>query len=196
MPPDAARPLTERQQAVMERIDRRMQIKVIASELGVSETRVNQHIRALKDIYGVENLGDLCEAYRASLPEEEEAQPTENATEIDLEGISLKGLTDPVYSKSEVGGHPSVGIAGTRVDQGELVMSDVLPDISQAPWLRMGEPQVVPGVLDGNHAVLFRLVAIIGIAFGILAAVVLSVTAAVAISEATDGRAAVPVEEI
>ena len=46
----AARRLTDRQQAVMQRIDRRVPIKVIAPELGVSETRIWQHIRALKDI--------------------------------------------------------------------------------------------------------------------------------------------------
>ena len=50
MPSEAPRELTDRQRAVMERIDRRVPIKVIAQELGVSETRINQHIRALKDI--------------------------------------------------------------------------------------------------------------------------------------------------
>lgn len=44
----AAKRLTDRQRAVMERIDRRVPIKDIALELGVSETRINQHIRALK----------------------------------------------------------------------------------------------------------------------------------------------------
>jgi biotin operon repressor len=34
----------------MQRIDRRVPIKVIAQELGVSETRICQQIRALKDI--------------------------------------------------------------------------------------------------------------------------------------------------
>jgi len=36
----AAKRLTDRQRAVMERIDRRVPIKVIATELGVSETRI------------------------------------------------------------------------------------------------------------------------------------------------------------
>lgn len=62
----ASRPLTPRQRDVMERIDRRVPIKVIADELGVSVTRVNQHIRALKDIYGADSLADLVECYRAS----------------------------------------------------------------------------------------------------------------------------------
>lgn len=57
----AARRLTDRQRAVMERIDRRVPIKVIAQELGVSETRINQHIRALKDVYEAASLGELVE---------------------------------------------------------------------------------------------------------------------------------------
>lgn len=62
-----SRPLTQRQRFVMERIDRRVPIKVIAQDLGVSETRINQHIRVLKDIYEADNLGDLVEFYRADI---------------------------------------------------------------------------------------------------------------------------------
>jgi|GEM_PF-3029718 len=58
--------LTQRQRDVMERIDRRVPIKVIADELGLSATRVNQHIRALKDIYGADSLAELVECHRAS----------------------------------------------------------------------------------------------------------------------------------
>src|SRR3546814_14162834 len=60
--------LTERQRSVMKRIDRRVPIKLIAQELGVSETRINQHIRILKDIYQVASLNDLVEVYRQSKP--------------------------------------------------------------------------------------------------------------------------------
>ena len=195
MPPQAARPLTERQQAVIERIDRRMPIKVIAQELGVSETRINQHIRALKDIYEAESLGELVEKYRESLPPEELQENKKP------EGVNVvtqapeKGLSETVYSKNQVPGGGSIGNDESRVDHGELVMSDVLPLIEQAPWLRPGEPKVVPRVLDGENAVLFRFAAIIGIAFGFLAAVVLTVTAAMTISEALDGRAVIPVDE-
>lgn len=62
----ATRRLTERQREVMERIDRRVPIKTIAEELDLSETRINQHIRALKDIYGAGKLNDLVEKFRAS----------------------------------------------------------------------------------------------------------------------------------
>lgn len=192
MPPEGAKPLTERQRSVMTRIDRRMPIKVIAQELGVSETRVNQHIRALKDIYGAESLGELVVRFRASEPEAD-ADAAPHAEERG--GGRSEGLSEAVYSKKQVPSEEVAGNDGFRGDLGELVMSDVLPFVEQAPWLRSGEPRVVPGVLDGEHAVLFRLVAIVGIAFGILAAVVLSVTAAVALSEAMDGRARVPVDQ-
>jgi DNA-binding CsgD family transcriptional regulator len=181
--------MTERQRAVMERIDRRVPIKVIAQELGVSETRINQHIRALKDIFGSESLGDLVECYRATLPD-----PDINSEDPTGEA-SQKDLSEAVYTKKQVHGSARYADDAVRVDHGELVMSDVLPLIEQAPWLRSGEPKVVPGMLDGDNAVLFRLVAIVGIAFGVLSAMVLTVTAAVALSEAMDGKATVPVEQ-
>ena len=184
----APKKLTERQRAVIERIDRRVPIKVIAQELSVSETRINQHIRALKDIFKAESLNELVEEYRAT-------KPRPAIPDADPLG---KGLSDSSYSKSQV---PSGGISdktATRVDRGELVMRDATALIEQAPWLRpgeLGEPKVVPGVLDGEHAILFRLVAIVGIGFGFLGALVLTLTAAVTISEALDGRAEVPVDQ-
>jgi len=74
-------------------------------------------------------------------------------------------------------------------------LNDATPLIERAPWLKPGEPKVVPGLLDGEHAVMFRLAAIVGIAFAFLAAVVLTVTAAVTLSEAMAGRADIPVDE-
>ena len=192
MTSESSRPLTERQQAVMERIDRRVPIKVIAQELGVSETRINQHIRALKDIFEAENLGDLVESYRAGIETDSGESDSEQPKEV-AQGST--GFSESAYSKSQIPPKPAIGETFGSNDPGELVMSDVLPLVEQAPWLRPGEPRVVPRVLDGEHAVLFRLVAIVGIAFGFLAAVVLTVTAAVAISEALDGRATVPVDE-
>ncbi len=190
-----SRQLTERQQAVVERIDRRVPIKVIAQELGVSATRINQHIRTLKNIYNAENLGELVERYRA---ENHIESPQDN--EIDFEELEEvkeknKGFSEAVYSNTQVSEDASIGETAVGNDPGKLVMSDVMPLADQAPWLRPGEPRVVPRVLDGEHAVWLRLLVIVGIAFGFLAAVVLTVTAAVAISEALDGRANIPVDE-
>lgn len=186
----AARPLTDRQQAVMERIDRRVPIKVIARELGVSETRINQHIRALKDIFEAENLGELVERYREDRRAKGIKTPQSETVEPDL-----KGFSEATYSKNQVPSESPIEHIRSGNDPGELVMSDVLPLMEQAPWLDAGEPRVVARVLDGEHAVWFRIAAIVGIAFGFLAAVVLTVTAAVTISEALDGRAAVPVDQ-
>lgn len=192
---DALRPLTDRQRAVIERIDRRTPIKGIASDLGVSETRINQHIRALKDIYEAESLTDLVEAYRADKLEIEKSEEKVKVDIIQSPMQNERGLSESVYNKNQV---PISGLIGDPLaqdDPGALVIRDVSSMGDEAPWLRSSEPQVVPRALDGENAVLLRLVAIVGIAFGLLAAVVLTVTAAVTLSEALDERATIPVDE-
>lgn len=191
----AARRLTDRQRAVMERIDRRVPIKVIAQDLGVSETRINQHIRALKDVYTAASLGELVENYRAALAPEVSDQTTENSLSIDLDIALLKPFNEAAYRNNQVNPANEFSDFERRDDPGHLVLNDAMPLIEQAPWLRPGEPRVVPGVLDGDHAVLLRLGAIVGIASGILAAVVLTVTAAVALSEATNGKVTYSAEQ-
>ena len=195
----AARRLTDRQRAVMERIDRRVPIKVIAQELGVSETRINQHIRALKDVYGAGSLGELVENYRATLPPEAPlpiaAEAPGDAGDVVPNSNDARPFSEPAYTKTQINPATDLPDFSGRDDPGRLVLSDAMPLIEQAPWLRPGEPRVVPGVLDGEHAVLLRLGAIVGIASGILAAVVLTVTAAVALSDAMNGKAAISVNE-
>ncbi len=162
-----SRRLTDKQRAVLERVDRRMPIKVIAAEMEVSESRINQHIRALKDIYGVESLGELIDRAR----EAEEAP-----------------CRKPAYTNSHL---PKPGDAGDkegRVAPGEFELADVAPFAIEAPWKTSHEPRVVPGVLDGENAVLFRLAVIVGLAFGIIVVVILAVTAALSISEVLEGK--------
>jgi DNA-binding CsgD family transcriptional regulator len=197
----AARRLTDRQQAVMERIDRRMPIKVIAQELGVSETRINQHIRALKDLYEAGSLGELVENYRATLlpaPADEPEDAIRAA--LPIRDIADAGFAAPfsevAYTKKQIPQPAMFADQLERDDPGHLVLSDAMSLLEQAPWLRPGEPRVVPGVLDGEHAVLFRLGAIVGIASGILAAVVLTITAARTLSDATEGKAAISVDQM
>lgn len=190
----AVKRLTDRQRAVMERIDRRVPIKVIASELGVSETRINQHIRALKDFYDAASLGELVENYRATL----EPDAVEASRQNDLAKGADAGLLEPysesAYIISQINPAAHSGNLGIQDDPGQLVLSDAMPLIEQAPWLRPREPKVVPGALDGEHAVLLRLGAIIGIASGILASVILAITAAMTLSAATEGKAYLSVE--
>lgn len=174
----------------MDRIDRRVPIKVIAQELGVSETRVNQHIRALKNIYSADSLNDLVERHREENAHAEQQSDAKKIKENEEVKEDLKGYSEAEYSKSQLPGVMALEDQDGGDDPGRLVMSDVLPLEEQAPWLRPGEPRVVPRVLDGEHAVLLRLAVIVGIAFGFLAAVVLTITAAVTISEALDDQIA------
>ena len=190
----AAKRLTDRQRAVMERIDRRVPIKVIATELGVSETRINQHIRALKDFYDAASLGELVENYRATLSPEAAEAAAENDPGTIADGALLNPFSEPAYTNSQINDAADPADFGDRDDPGRLVLSDAMPLMQQAPWLKPGEPRVVPGVLDGKHAVLARLGAIIGIAAGILASVILVITAAKTLSEATEGKAYISVE--
>ncbi|MEM7703181.1 MAG: hypothetical protein AAF251_14685 [Pseudomonadota bacterium] len=195
MPPGETRPLTERQAAVMERIDRRVPIKVIAQELGVSETRINQHIRALKDIYGASNLRDLVDLHRLGETKKNEATESEKSKQTEDVTDSGKPLSEAAYTNSQVQETIFAFDTDSRDSGAEVEFNDALPLIERAPWLKPGEPKVVPGPLDGEHAITLRLAAIVGIAFGILAAAVLTATAAIMISEAFEGRAAVPVDE-
>lgn len=190
----AAKRLTDRQRAVMERIDRRVPIKVIATELGVSETRINQHIRALKDFYDAASLGEMVENYRATLSPEAAEEAAENDPGTIADETLLNPFSEPAYTNSQINGAADLAEFGGRDDPGRLVLSDAMPLIEQAPWLNSGEPRVVPGVLDGEHAVLMRLGAIIGIAAGILASVILVITAAMTLSQATEGKAYISVE--
>ena len=195
MLPDASRPLTKRQAAVMERIDRRVPIKVIAQDLGVSETRINQHIRALKDLYEADSLGDLVEIYRLDYAVSGDPNPQNDPLENQKGDLAEQPLSEPAYNFSQLPEAVFSFDNGERDTAGAVELNDATPLIERAPWLRPGEPKVVPGLLDGEHAVTLRLVAVVGIAFGFLAAVVLAATAAIMISEALNERATIPVDE-
>ncbi len=180
--------LTEKQHQVMQRIDRRMPIKVIAGEMGVSETRINQHIRALKDFYSADSLNGLVEAFRASVTAAS-AQPS-------AKGIATQPYSFPQYTKSQVAKSDRLSKSGDRVASLEYLSAD--RDEAQTSSNRRAgkEPEVVPRALNGEHAVLYRLAIMIGLAFSIIAAGILVLTAALGVSEVLDGRAEIPAEAI
>lgn len=190
----AAPRLTERQRAVMERIDRRVPIKVIAAELGVSDTRINQHIRALKDVYRAASLGELVENYRATIVADPSLHSSDDALGMFADDALATPFSEAAYTISQINAASDLSELRPRNDPGQLVLGDAMPLIEQAPWLRPGEPRVVPGVLDGEHAVLLRLGAIVGIAAGILASVILVIAAATSLSLATEGKAYLSVQ--
>lgn len=178
--------LTDRQREVLERVDRRVPIKVIAADLGLSEARINQHIRTLKDKFECENMNELVERYRANSLEKTDANE------------AVEGEQDPysnsLYRKSQLPDEPIFPDQGTRVGPGKIAFSDAHHVLIDAPWDKPREPVVVPHFLDGDYAVLTRLGAMLGIAFGIVAAVILVVAAAVTVSEVLEGKASIRVE--
>jgi DNA-binding CsgD family transcriptional regulator len=139
MPADR-RPLTKRERDVLDGIDRRLPLKLVAAELGVSESRVNQHVRALKERYRVNTLPELIEAWRREEPD-------------------FVGETTYRNSAWRIPQVPAEGAGGeneSRVAPGEFVLADAAPFAIEAPWMTRIEPRVVPGMLDGDNAVLIR----------------------------------------
>ena len=172
MTPSGPQTLTDRQMEVLALIDRRLPIKRIAHELGISESRVNQHIRALKDAFGVQGLDALVEAYRVQVPEKDRNEAYR------FSASSFSEVPPQRHSPQE----------GDRVAPGEFVLADVAPLAIEAPWEAKHEPRVIPGVLDGDHAVLYRLAVIIGLALAFIVLVVLVVTAALSVAEVSGGQ--------
>lgn len=171
--------ITERQLQVLKLLDRRVPIKVIAGELGISQTRVNQHIAALKRSFEANDLAELVSAYR------------------DRYGnASPSPLTNPACTKSHLSDRDGGGDWERRVADGDLVLADAASFPWEAPWAGAREPVVVPGVLNGRHAVVRRLGAMLGMAVGMLAAVVLVIMAAVTVGNLFDGVAEIPEEHL
>ncbi len=179
---DAELSLSDKQQAVLQRIDRRVPIKIIANELGVSETRINQHIRALKRIFGVSSLNELVECYREQIGGDEN-------------DVADTPFRNDAYSKKQLNVSDFMQDQTARDDPGSIRVSDAHVVARDAPWAHDIEPVVVFGALDGENAVLYRFGLIIGIAFSMIAALVLVVSAGLAISKMLEGRAAIPVDK-
>jgi len=183
--------MTDRQREVMERIDRRVPIKVIAGDLKVSEARINQHIRALKDKFEVESMSELVDRYRARLDYQASTKPSAFAGFGMFDDAESDPYRNSLYRNSQLQNPTDSDDQRFRVDPGEIVLSDAHHVLIDAPWIEPREPVVVPSKLDGQHAVLYRIGAMIGIALGIVAAVILVVLAAVTMSEVLAGKASI-----
>jgi DNA-binding CsgD family transcriptional regulator len=167
--------LTDRQEAVLERLAQRKAYKVIALELGISETRVKQHVRLIKDKLNANTMAELVDFHFRS----EAKQP----------------FTKGEGPKMEVPQPHGFAQGSAPDDPGEFSLSDVLNYEVEAPWGPPREPQVVPGVLDGKNAALPRLMVFVGLVFGMLAILVLALTAANVMSESLAGVKAAPAEK-
>ncbi len=162
------RRLTRRQAEVLELVARRRTLKQIASALGISESAINLHIKALKEILGVNSLTELADAYQ----EAQISEPTDT-------------YRNSAYRKSAV---PDAGEFDQDLDleaPGPVVsFHDALTYRVDAPWHVDPEPRVVPKVLSGANARLVRAAFIVGIALGMFVLVLTGLGIAQGISAA------------
>jgi biotin operon repressor len=165
-----------RRDEVLELVSKRRSLKQIANELGISESTVNYHIRSLKELHGVYTLAQLADI---------QVLRQESIPEIDCRFSSSRESAVPIAAKFVEGAVP---------DDGEPLISfrDAMTYEFDAPWNAGGEPQVVPGVLEGANAGLYRAAVIVAIAVGLLALVLLGLGVAQGITAALSGVGAAP----
>lgn len=103
-------------------------LKTVAAELGLSTGRVDQHVAAIKQRLGLN----------------------------DLIGIGIVSSATPLWGNS-TGVNPPVpdpsipGHAGLGTDPEPIILSDATPLIRPAPWQQVDQ-RVGPGALDGPGA--------------------------------------------
>lgn len=160
--------LTKRQLDVLEGISRRQPIKQVAFELQISESAVNQHIKALKANLEVGTLGELAEVYRliSACYDDQAYRKT----------ASRKKQLPPVAESTDVESKDGI--------EPIIAFHQPLPYEMRAPWTSMVGPPVVPGVLNGENATWVRGAAIIVMAVGILATVMIGLGVAQGVTSA------------
>jgi DNA-binding CsgD family transcriptional regulator len=169
--------VTSRRDEVLELVAKRRSLKQVATELGISESTVNYHIRALKELHRVNTLAQLADVY-----------------------VSQRELTAQTDCRNSARSESAVSqilpaMEGPIPDNGEplITFNDAMDFKFDAPWTADCEPSVVPGVLDGTNAGVYRGVAIIAIAVGMLALILLGLGVAQGITAALSGVGATPV---
>lgn len=163
---------TPRQRAVLDLLANSRTSKEIAHQLGISEAAVNRRIEVLRSRLGGVTRHELARRYRewsgGAAAVSPEASCEENRTQI----LPLAAAVPP--------GDDSRRDDMVRAGEG---MRDQLAISIEAPWTQPAEPAVVPGVLDGDNALLTRGAAIGIILFAILASLVVGIAAARALAD-------------
>lgn len=163
--------LTRKQIAVLDLLANNRTSKEIAHALGIAEATVNRRIEVLRSRLGGVTRHELARRYRdwtsiAALSE----VPADPCVETSPQFLPLAepGLSRQILERDE--------IATDRFE-------DALSLSLEAPWSREATQRIVPGVLDGRHAVLARIATIIAMLLGIVASLVLGLAAASAITD-------------
>ena len=167
--PNRYRPkLTMRQIDVLDGISRRKSIKQIAFELQISESAINQHIKTLKTNLKVGSLAGLAETYRSISILYEDSNCRKTASRKNR----LPSAMECPDEKGRDGVEPII------------TFQEPLAYEMRAPWTAMVGPPVVPGVLNGKNASWVRGAAIIVIAVGILAVIMIGLGVAQGVTSA------------
>lgn len=154
--------LTDRQKQVLRSIAARQSIKEIAGDLGVSESAINQHIRALKGAFGVNSLSGLAAAQSRLSADFETDTCRKTASRI--QQVHLVPPIRETIATDEIGPVAS--------------FNDAMTYSRSAPWELPAYPVVVPGVLNGTNGKWTRALLIVSIAFGVFASVLVGLGAA------------------
>lgn len=135
--------LTPRQMQILDLLDRGAPLKLISAELEISQTRVNQLVRELKERLGAQSKFQLVQIYR------------------ECSGVRL-AYTKDAYPDSALPVDGSSANSEPGTTAGEFVFSDIQSFTFEAPWQeQIADPAVVPEMLDGPHANVRRLIAMV-----------------------------------
>ena len=170
----ATRSLTPRQRDIIQGITARKTLKMIAADLNISLTRVNQHVTELKAIFGGNSLAELAEKYRAASAAPGETHCTKDA-----------------WTKNQLPPASEFDQQGCGTD-GNLVLADAMHFHLEAPWRESTEPAVFPGELDGSHTAGRRLWMMLGLSLALTAGLILAIVSAVTVGNVLNGVATIP----
>lgn len=162
---DALTKLTERQVQLLALLDQGASLKIAAAKLGISQARVNQLVRDLKDRLGAQSKFDLVQIYREHVG----VRPT---------------YTKDGYPESLVRFNPAPSKSEDGTAVGEFVFLDVQSASVETPWEdKIADPPVVPEMLDGPNAKVRRLIAMILLVILIVMAVGFAVVTTITVTE-------------
>ncbi len=166
--------LTDRQRQVLFAVAHRLSIKEIAADLDISDTQVNRTIRALKEAIGVNSLSELAQAYRDVI------------AGADDDSFSVASFSALSRGPSDRGSAPRDAV---DADEAGLTLHDVAWTASP-PW-GLAAPAVVPGTLNGRHAVWVRIALMAAVTCAFFVAITVGLGAYQGVTALLD-RSAVP----
>lgn len=148
--------ITERQIQIIQGLERHHSLKEIAFLTGMSESNVNRHISRLKRTLNAQSHREIIQNYNRLTGLADDTKTVDSFSHLPLDApISASPLSN---------------------DAGLLQFADAGHFHGQS-WANVFEPRIVPRWLDGDHYVLARLGAIVGLLLLMLVLPVLGVAA-------------------